>query len=329
MFKKLITLLVVVGLLFALVTLSEGARETFAFASEPARKVAETTSELTQKIGGAIGQKFSPADMIPENAEIDWGDGVIRATGHGALPVASQSYPQAKLMAVGAAELDAQRILAATLRGAMITSKRKLENYIQKEYIVEENVHAMIHGAQVTDVRVMPDGNVEVDMELRLKGMEKNAVAKAAEAEPQPAPANTGVVPGRMQGWRALDYYNPTADVLGREKDFTGLIINAQNLHATAALAPEIITETGVPVFPQKTEGETEPARVNVAYEPSINQAMSNPRAGSNPLILDAVATGGQLRTDLVIRDADYERLARNQGADSVLSSGSIVVVVD
>ncbi len=326
MFKKLITLLVVMGLLFALVTLSSGARETLALASEPAKMLIGKTSAVTEKIGGAIGDKLSPADLIPEEAEIDWGDGVIRVTGHGALPVASQTYPQAKLMAVGAAELDAQRILAATLRGAMITSKRKLENYIQKEYIVEENVNAMIHGAQVTDVRVMPDGNVQVDMELRLKGLEQKAVVAAPEA----APAASTAVPGRLQGWRALDYYDPTSNVLGREKMFTGLIINARNLHATAALSPEIITETGIPVFPLRDEAaEGAPAGVSVAYEPSVSQAMKNPRIGSNPLILDAVATTGKLRTDLVVRDADYERLARNASAESILSEGKIVVVVD
>ena len=210
MFKKLITLLVVVGLLFALGTMSEGFRETMATASEPAKDLIGKTSEMTQKVGGALGDKFMPENLIPENAEIDWGDGVVKATGHGALPVASQTYPQAKLMAVGAAELDAQRILAATLRGAMITSKRKLENYIQKEYIVEENIHAMIHGAQVTDVRVMPDGNVQVDMELRLKGIEGDGTSKVAEHAPA---GQDGPTPGRMQGWRAIDYYNPTADV--------------------------------------------------------------------------------------------------------------------
>ena len=127
-----------------------------------------------------------------------------------------------------------------------------------------------------------------------------------------------------------MDYYNPTADVLGRERMFTGLIINARNLHAIAALSPEIITETGIPVFPAKEEtAGIEPTQLSVAYEPSVSQAMNNPRAGSNPLIVDAVATAGNLRTDLVIRDADYQRLARSESAESILSTGRIVVVVD
>ena len=326
MFKKLITLLVVIGLLFALVALSENMRETLALASEPAKKIVGKTSEVTEKLGGALGERLKPADMIPEGARIDWGDGVIRATGHGALPVASQTYPQAKLMAVGAAQLDAERILAATLRGAMITSKRRLENYIQKEYIVEENVNAMIHGAQVTDVRVLADGNVEVDMELRLKGAEGKAFARATE----PPPQDGTLVPGRLQGWRAPDYYNPTSDVWGREKEFTGLIINARNLHVNATTRPEIITETGIQVFPLEIEGRIHETPVpNIEYEPSVARAMTNPRVVSNPLVVDAVAATGKFRTDLVIRDSDYQRLARNQNADAILGQGRIGVVID
>ena len=206
----------------------------------------------------------------------------------------------------------------------MVTSKRQLENYIQKEYLVEENVQAFLCGAKVTDTRVMSDGNVEVDMELRLQTPDNEAEMASGEeavnkADFVPADNLAGVipqpVPSRKVGWQAADYYDPTRDTYKGENAYsayTALIVNARNCHLDYADSVELVDFAGNTIFPTMVDlGGSEPTlgHLGVTFSPSIEEAMRYPGAGDRPLIIDALGNSGHQGSKILISDNDLSKI--------------------
>lgn len=327
MFNKLLTITIVGFLGTMLVTFV--APDDIVQAAR--RNVGDSTRSILQRV-------TSRDPGLPEGTNIDWEDGTIRATGHGTLPMAAETYPQAKLMALGAAELDAKRKIAATLNGAMISARRKLSKYVETEYMVEEKVEAFVRGATTESSRTLPGGNVEVVMVLKLKQVDEgNGTPTEEDAEVQTAAAADGedtavgaakLLPSRQQGWKAGGYYRPGPALEHRSSDYTGVIINARNLPVAPALFPSIRSEGGNETTDEGLE--TFLARdFMLKYVGSVDAAMSTDEAGANPLIVDAVDVAGMARTDLVLADHDAERLtmlAQHEGGSVV---PHLVIVTD
>lgn len=100
--------------------------------------------------------------------DVHMGEGVYRVTGYGAAPVDASSEAQARLMALGAAQLDALGKLAALLEGADVSSQREAGDYVQVRYAVEERSRAYLKGVRTLETRYRGDGSAEVDVELVL-----------------------------------------------------------------------------------------------------------------------------------------------------------------
>ena len=123
--------------------------------------------EAVKNVAAAVGKKIANP-IYEEVGEVDWSQGVIRATGYGVMPTESGSYAQGQLLALDAAQLDAERNLAATIAGLKIKARRHSDRHTVDEYDIEETVRAKLKGARVVEVRNQPDGSVEVEMEIGL-----------------------------------------------------------------------------------------------------------------------------------------------------------------
>jgi len=325
---------VVVGIVLEilLVSLNPGVAE----AQERERAIVERGRVVLARARSFSQRVFRRPRRVPD-MQVDWGTGVIRATGRGALPPTAETYPQAKLMALAAAELDAERAIVATLHGARLRSRRRADRHILTDYVVEEAVEGSLKGVRVVGTRTLSDGNIEVDMELRLVKQKTGRRARppfvaVPGKAPEPKP-RAETVPGRVQGWKATDYYIPTQDVLGRTGDYTGLIVNARNLHLTPAICPKVFDEEGNELYPDPDNRALarvlKGKHIPVTYMPSIEAALKSPRIGDNPLIIDAVAARGDANTDVVIAREDLEKLAKLANYAKILEEGHVIFVVD
>jgi len=110
------------------------------------------------------------AYIAPTAPAVKLGDGAIRVTGYGAAPPDAASPAQARLMAIGAAKLDAQRQLAVVLRGVDVEAASASADYVQTRYTVSEETHVFLKGIRVLSTRFFEDGTAEVDLEVVLAG---------------------------------------------------------------------------------------------------------------------------------------------------------------
>jgi len=113
----------------------------------------------------------APRDMRPEQIEEVEEDIVIRPRARRRkLPAIWRKYPpNERLMAKRAAELDAYRKLAERIRGFRITSDTTVRDFVTESDRINTALNTFLKGVRTVDVRYLPDGIVEVDVEVTLR----------------------------------------------------------------------------------------------------------------------------------------------------------------
>lgn len=97
-----------------------------------------------------------------------WGPILLKATGSGIPPPNAVNPPQARLMALRAAKVEAMRNLLEQAQGVTIISDTRIQDFVTKSDTIKARVDAFIKGAWVSEERELADGTMEVDMEIAL-----------------------------------------------------------------------------------------------------------------------------------------------------------------
>lgn len=294
----------------------------------PAQVMAATRQKVEQVVQD-IGREST--DDPESVGVVDWLGGTVRVTGRGARPAVAVNDGQARLMAMGAAEADAYRKLAAVVTGLRLDSARTVGDYMHRDYQVRERIKAFIRGAQVVNEHVAEDGTAEVELELKLRGREglESAIAASRTVIVSPKESMSRDEETRPQNDGSLKGASiAPAMVLKSPSAATGIIVDARGLGLKPALSPKAYTESGRMIFgiglvDQKAFVE----RGLVEYAASVEEARTLPRVGSNPLVLKA--TGVRNSTDVVVADEAFEKLAAQVGTVGLVKQCKVVVVTD
>ena len=126
----------------------------------------------------ATGQGVPPAKYIKQSSIAPavspvipaWAGNSLRVTGVG-IALAGTAGPEAAIMAERAAEVDARRKLAEELYGVQINSVTTVTDFVVQYDEVKAEVETFLAGAKKIDTRFLPDGSVEVDIEIPLIGL--------------------------------------------------------------------------------------------------------------------------------------------------------------
>lgn len=95
---------------------------------------------------------------------------IFRAKGIG-VPSKKHTNPTlARTLATRAAQADAMRNLAQEIQGAQIDSQTTVKDYMTESDSVSIGVNSFLRGARMIDKKEMPDGAVEVEMEVEVPG---------------------------------------------------------------------------------------------------------------------------------------------------------------
>jgi hypothetical protein len=95
---------------------------------------------------------------------------IFRAKGIG-VPSSKHKNPTlGRTLATRAAQADAMRNLAQEIQGAQIDSETTVKDYMTENDSVRIGVNTFLRGARMIDKKEMPDGAVEVEMEVEVPG---------------------------------------------------------------------------------------------------------------------------------------------------------------
>lgn len=249
---------------------------------------------------------FEDADAVLQvvgKGEVNWTDRVIRAPGSGTPDVDTANIAIARLGAERAAKLDAIRNIMETIRGIQVDSYTTAEDYITTSGYVRSRVEIATRGARIVEKRYLPDGGIEVVVEITIAGDLIEALV------PQ-----TGGLTVPSTG----DQY------------YTGLIVDATGLGVRPAMAPRIVDGWGREIYgPSYVSRESAVSSGIAGYSSDLSAARESERVGETPLVIKGVRASGPGSSDIVISGTDAAALRDNSRNFGFLERCRVIIVVD
>ena len=256
---------------------------------------------------------------------INWTKGAesdITVTGTGLPPAISG--PRGTALARRAAIVDAYRYLAEAVQGVQVDADTLMEDLVIKNDTVRIQVSTLIKGAKIVGEHENADGSYSVTMKLPLYGA--NSVAAVAIPEirrsvaPEPLPPVTRT---KIPKYKVKEI---------RHASFTGVIVDASGLGLESTFSPVIYDETGRAIYGMKNiNPDFAISKGMVEYSTDIAGAMAYSRAGSNPLVIRAVAVRGGRNSancvNVVVSPEDGDKILLANEKTGMLQNCAVVFV--
>ncbi|MFC1853450.1 LPP20 family lipoprotein [candidate division CSSED10-310 bacterium] len=281
-------------------------------------------------------------EPIGTNGWVNYGEGLIRATGIGAAPPDAVNLAQARAMALRAAKADAYRQLLETVKGVRVNSETVVENFITKSDEIRLQVQGIVKGAGVVDTKYLSDGSVEVTLEMSLTGDLSHLMLPSEPKQPPPVIPTTATTttttttttapPPTTPDTTTSPVPTPVPEVTG-VGTATGLIIDATGLGISPCMAPKIVTPDGYEVYGSAYVDRNFAVKQGmVGYVRTLDQAKSNTRVSEppppNPMVIKAEAAVGKMKTDIQISKDDAVKLQSVKDHLSILQNCRVIFVV-
>ncbi len=273
-------------------------------------------------------------EKIGNKGSVNWSAGYIEAVGIGAPPQRFIGQPNARPMALRAAEQVAKRNLLEITKGVRIDSTTIVKDFVVESDIINSQVEGIIKGAQIVKQDYMSDGTVEVTVRMPLFGELSQAVMpKVLERKPdvQPPVAQSPVRPPPASP--AYVPPPPTPPVTSAPSSgpvFTGLVIDARGIQTRPAMAPKILDENGQEVYgSMNVDREYAVQQGMSGYARDLTSAQNNSRVTNNPLTVKGVKVQGQGRSDIVISNDNAAKIRAAGDSLSFMKKCRVMIVLD
>ncbi len=282
-----------------------------------------------------------------ENGSIDWLSGEVAARGIGAPPAQPANAAQARAMALRAATVVARRNLLELIKGVQLDSVTTIQNHLVSDDTVVTRVQGQLQQALVTDTAYMSDGSVEVTVQVNLRGQlsqsllpgQKKPAALQGERPVQPQlrtqPAvlqqrpQRPAIPGEGRS-PVTSNVTQVSLTRGGGSGYTGVVVDARGLGVRPALSPRLVGEDGREVYGTAFVGRdyaVQQGMAGYAKDPQAPGAVE--RVGGNPLLVRAKAVSGEAGTDLILGNAEAERVRMAAANSDILAQCRVMILLD
>jgi len=264
-----------------------------------------------EKVSGSEWTQI--VEQMGDKGKINWSEGYIEAVGIGAPPERYIGKPQARPMALRAAKVDAYRNLLETTKGVRVDSTTVVKDFTVESDVINAQVEGLVKGAKVVNQDYLSDGTVEVTLRMPMAGgFAQVIIPKALEKKPEVAPPAPPAGPA------------PSGDV------FTGMVVDARGLQARPAMAPKVLDENGKEVYgSMNVDKEFAVQQGMSGYARDLTAAQSNPRVTNNPVSVKGVKTEGPGKSDIVISNADADKIRGAADNMTFLKKCRVMIVLD
>lgn len=254
------------------------------------------------------------AEQSGDKGIINYEDGYVEAVGTGAPPERFMGKPNARPMALRAAQVDAYRNLLEIVQGVRIDSNTVVKDFMTESDTIRASVEGLVKGAKVMSKEYLSDGTVDVTVRMNLSGrLSQMIMPKAFDKQPESAPPPP---PPAVSA--------PAGDI------FTGLVIDARGLAARPAMSPKIVDENGREVYgSMNVDRQYAIQQGMTGYARDLTAAQSNPRVTNNPVSVKGVKADGPGKCDIMISNADAGKIRASGDNLSFLKKCRVMIVLD
>ena len=256
-------------------------------------------------------QSSEVIEQVGTNGKVNWTAGTVEATGIGAPPEKYYGKPQAPVMALRQAQLDAYRSLLEIIKGIRVDSTMEVRDFTTPSDTLRAQVEGLVKSAQIIRRDYMSDGTVEITVRMSLKDSFAQAVLPVVPAASQAA-ASQSTAPASAKA------------------AFTGIVIDARGIQVRPAMCPKIIDENDQEVYgPMMVERSSAVQLGMSGYTREIGSAQTNPRVANNPITIKGIRASGPGMTSIVIANSDAEKLRTAVDSGGCMKKARVMIVLD
>ncbi|PKN17284.1 MAG: hypothetical protein CVU71_17290 [Deltaproteobacteria bacterium HGW-Deltaproteobacteria-6] len=269
--------------------------------------VSEWTKIIESKVTNQVGDK----------GLVNYEDGYIESVGTGAPPEQYYGKPQARPMALRAAQVDALRNLLETVQGVQIDSKTTVKDFAVESDVINTAISGMVKGAQIVKKEYLSDGTVEVTVRMPLSGVAKAVLPQAIADDKKQD----------MKEHKPVPFSKKSAP---RDEVYTGLVIDGRGLQARPAMSPKVFDENGAEVYGTLIVKKDYAIQQGICgYARDLTAAQSNARVTSSPLTVKAIRVQGAGMSEFVISNEDAKNIRSAKDNLTFLQKCRVMVVLD
>jgi hypothetical protein len=289
-----------------------------------------------------LGATGGYVQNIGEDAQIDWTKNVITVTGAGAPPDRGNNA-QKRLMAQRAAKADAYRQLVEVINGVHVSSQTIVKDFVTESDEIKTEISGLVQGAeQLGDYKYLPDGSVEIQLQIKLFSADNTKTNKYSIKEPD---KNTKIEVTEHESTDSIASILMPDELKRRQNDkvpdtklrpdpvldtYTSLILDCKGLGVVPAMSPAIFDADdgevyvgSLPIDPDYVINEG-----IVSYATTMAEAKKLDRAGNKPLELKATNVKGLFKADVYVSNSDAKKLIGAEQRGKFLQEFRVILVI-
>jgi hypothetical protein len=284
---------------------------------------------------GFVQEWTEVVETVGTYGTINWSQGIITATGIGTPPEKYYGKPQARPMAIRAAQLDAYRNMLEVTKGVRIESATLVRDSMVESDVIRAQVDGMVKGAQVIKKEYLSDGTVEVTVAMSLRGgfaqlMLPKDIKQVPEIKTISPAAPTPPIEEEKAGEVSVSPLPEPAAPMHAATIYTGLVVDARGLNARPAMSPKIFDESEQEVYGSAYVSREFAVQQGMAgYAKDLTAAQSNPRVTNEPFTVKGLRTEGPGQCNFVISNADAAKIRSASENLSFLKKCRVMIVFD
>ncbi|MCX5851210.1 MAG: LPP20 family lipoprotein [Deltaproteobacteria bacterium] len=280
--------------------------------------------------GQSEGEQKGYIEQVGADGYINWSTGEIEAVGIGGPPEKFTGKPQARPMAIRAAQLDAYRNLLEITKGVRVDSATIVKDYTVESDTIRTQVEGIVRGARIVKTEYLSDGTVEVTLKMAFRdGLSQvvmnNMADKKEKAEPSPVSQTAPQARAATSEPSTAKQASPPPPVA-----YTGLVVDARGLGARPAMSPKLINEDGKEMYgTQNVDREYAVQQGISGYAKELSAAQTNPRVTNDPVTVKAIKTDGPGKSNIVISNKDIARIFAVSDTPDFIKKCRVMIVLD
>ena len=256
-------------------------------------------------------------DKVGDKGLVNYQDGYVEAVGTGAPPEQYYGKPQARPMALRAAQVDAYRNLLETVQGVQIDSKTTVKDFVVESDVINTAISGMVKGAAIIKKEYLSDGTVEVTVRMPLSGVAKAVIPQAIADDKKQD----------MKDHKPAPFSKKSAP---KDEVYTGLVIDGRGFQARPAMSPKIFDENGAEVYGTLIVKKDYAISQGICgYARDLTAAQSNTRVTNNPLTVKAIRAQGSGMSELIIGNEESNKIRAAKENLTFLQKCRVMIVLD
>ena len=295
--------------------------------------------------------------------KINWTTAQVSAEGYG-LPPGNVGGKAGPLLACRAAVVDAQRNLLEATQGVRVTATTVIDNYMLSNDEVKSEVEGIIRNARIISRTPASDGSCKIEMVINLGGKASKTIYQEVYQETglqsfyrstldwlggaliSKAYAQDDVELEQPVWLQEMEKLNRRLSVIeqklveNRREEAqpapvadvqpTGLVVDARGSNFIPSLSPKIRQLRGAVVYPDQgasNERLLERGQLVSLFARDVDFAVQHPVVGNRPLLVKALRTYGDTRTEIVLASEYAERIIELNDKGFFNEAGVIIVL--